>query len=165
MKKLVLLSVAALTLGGMTAQAMDRVYVGARSGYYHRGYNGCRWHRCGGGTSVGVACAPEVVEGNIAATDRTLKTVIAEPAFANATEFKTEVNRIAAIPNTNDKLGEYFGMIGIDSNNKDAVAEFVGARDVNGRWTDALQHNVGLNADQASTVAAQLQTALRGGLQ
>src|SRR5579859_6233922 len=86
----------------MIAATAQAAYVSVGVHDRYGGY-GCRWHRCGGDTRVGVACAPEVVQGNVAATDRTLKAVVATPEFATATDFKAEVNRIAALNDPNDR--------------------------------------------------------------
>ena len=112
-----------------------------------------------------ISCAPEVVKGNVAATERTLNTLIATPEFKSATVFKKSVSFIASQKAASAKVELYFSLIGIDSRDSKAVAEFMGARDVRGAWLGALEKNAGLNAAQSTAVASKLQTALRGSLQ
>lgn len=117
-------------------------------------------NRGGGSTS----CAPEVVEGNVAATERTLKTVVATPQFANAAAFKSTLQSIAKLKSQNAKVAKYFALIGVDGSNNEAVVNFVGARDIKPEWITNLQRSTQLNDQQADIVARRLQTALRGNL-
>lgn len=118
----------------------------------------------GGGITI-ASCAPEVVDGNVSATDRTLATLVRTPKFATATQFRRQVSAIAAAKSPNLKVSKYFALIGIDATHASNVVEFVGARTVDSRWTSALQRNSGLSSAQADHVALKLQTALRGSLQ
>jgi hypothetical protein len=121
--------------------------------------------RQGRGNILNVACAPEVVEGNIAATQRVLSTLATSPEFKTASRFKSTTNAIAAERSADIKLTRYFALIGIDSRDSAAVADFIGARDVRSAWVSSLESTTGLSPAQADTVARQLQTALRGSLQ
>ena len=112
-----------------------------------------------------VACAPEVVDGNVKATDRTLKTLAASSDFATAKTFKAQVSKISAQDSAGVKADQYLALAGIDSKDSEAVVEFIGAREVKGQWLNALEKNSNLSSSQAETVAKQLQTVLRGGLQ
>lgn len=154
--KIASFALAAAMLVGTAAQAYPYYHGG---GYYHRG-----WHHHDD-VAVGVACAPEVLEGNVAATDRTLKTIAAQPDFAQAAQFKAEVARIAAIQAPDQRAAEYFKLVGVDGSDKNAVANFIGARDVNPQTLVELQRSTGLTDAQANKVASELQVALRGNLQ
>jgi hypothetical protein len=111
------------------------------------------------------SCAPEVVEGNVAATERTLKVIAATPEFASATQFKSTVAQIAAGKNQNAKVAQYFALIGVDAAKSADVAEFVGSREIKGQWLSSLERSTNLSSAQADTVARQLQTSLRGSVQ
>jgi len=161
--------IAAAMLAGSVAQA----YPYGRHGGWDNGYD--RWHhddygrwhhhRHGGDeVSVGVACAPEVLKGNVAATDRVLATLAHSPEFASATTFKSAVKEIAAVPAADQRAADYFALIGVDSSNKDQVVEFIGARQVESKYVTELQRQTGLNDAQAMKVATEVQNALRGDL-
>lgn len=159
----------ALTLGSV-AQAQ---WYG--DGYDHGGYGTgrCGYYGCdqgygrsgGNGVAVGVACAPEVLEGNVAATDRTLATLAATPEFASATAFKAQLKKISAVKAPEARAAAYFKLIGVDSSNKDQVVEFVGAREVKASQLAELERATQLSGHQADQVASSLQKALRGNLQ
>lgn len=162
MMKIATLAVSAVLFAGTVAQAYpyDRYHDGYGRGGWDRHYNDDN-----DGIAVGVACAPEVLQGNVAATDRTLAALVASPDFAAATAFKAQVQRIAAIKAPDARAAEYFKLIGVDASNKDAVVEFIGARDVNSAQVVELQRSTQLSDVQANKVASTLQTALRGSLQ
>ncbi len=182
--KIVTLALAATMMIGSIAQAQwDGGYGSTyprNGGYSHYdrygrdcGYYGCgdawdRGQRRGGngdGTVViGASCAPEVLEGNVAATDRTLATLAASSQFASATTFKATVKRIAAVRSPDQRAAQYFKLIGVDASNKDQVVEFIGARDVKSSQVAELERATGLSSAQADKVASSLQTALRGQL-
>jgi hypothetical protein len=131
---------------------------------YPSGY-GCGFYGCSDVVYAGsVDCAPEVVEGNVKATDRTLKTLASSSAFADAKTFKKEVARISSMKNNSDKTNNYLALIGIHPEDSAAIVEFIGARDIKGAWLVDLQRNSGLSADQAEQAAKAVQSALRGGL-
>lgn len=117
----------------------------------------------GGGTTI--ACSPKQVSGNVATTERTLKSLASSHDFASASQFKSQIARISALSNANQKAAEYFRLAGIDTNNSQAVVDFVGAREAKGSWIVELQRNSNLSERQAEKVAMSLQGALRGGLQ
>ncbi len=110
-----------------------------------------------------ISCAPEVVKGNVAATDRVLAKLASSKEFASAAQFKSVVASIAS-EKTSMKVDRYFALIGVDSRDSSAVAEFIGARDVRGAWLTSLEKSTGVSGQQAETVARELQTALRGSL-
>jgi|GEM_PF-4528627 len=133
-------------------------------------YGGCGWdgwycHDNDGYVSGSVACAPETVEGNVATTQKTLNALAATPAFATAKTFKSELAQVAAMKDAGVKAQAYLQLAGIDSKDKAAVANFIGARDAKGSWITDLQRNADLSNTQAEAVALKLQTALRGNLQ
>jgi hypothetical protein len=109
-------------------------------------------------------CAPSDIQSNVAATDKTLKALVATPAFAKATEFKSTVAQIAAMKNPAARGDAYMKLAGINTKNSADVLAFVGARDAKGTWIVELERNGKLNEQQAETVAGSLQSALRGGL-
>ena len=162
--KIAPLALAAVMLAGTVAQAQYYRPGYGRHGGYRDGYRDGRHHRGGDSVAVGIACAPEVLQGNVAATDRILTTLASSSDFKGATQFQTEVKRIAALPKADERAAEYFNLIGVDASNKDAVVEFVGARDVKQSQVVELVRATGLTDAQANKVAASLQTSLRGDL-
>jgi hypothetical protein len=157
--KIALFVIAAAMVAG-SAQA----YPGHGRGHWHRD----RWghhHRHGSDVAVGVACAPEVLQGNVAATDRTLATLANSPEFATAATFKDAVKEISAVQAADDRAADYFALIGVDVTNKDQVVEFIGARQLDSKYVVELQRQTGLNDAQATKVATELQSTLRGNLQ
>ncbi len=134
---------------------------GGGSGYYPGCEFGCS-DTYAGGT---IACAPKTFEGNVAATDRVLKSVLATSDFASASQFKAQVAKISAMNDAGAKATAYLKIAGINSNDSKAVVAFVGARDAKGAWITDLQRNADLTSTQAETVASKLQNALRGSLQ
>lgn len=127
------------------------------------GLYGCYDNSYYGSTSVN--CAPEIVEGNTKATERTLAALVKSADFAQAKTFKAEVARIGAMKDNLDKTNNYLAMVGIDPEDSKAVVAFIGAREAKGAWLNDLEKNSGLNSKQAEQVAQAIQSALRGGLQ
>lgn len=124
------------------------------------------WNRPhGGGHHHGSSCAPEVVEGNVAATQRVLSSLAASPEFASASRFKTVINEIAAVRGDEARVARYFSLIGIDSRDSAAIADFIGAREVRSAWLASLEAATDVTPAQADLIASRLQTALRGDLQ
>ena len=118
-------------------------------------------HHDGRGTS----CAPEVVEGNVAATERVLNKVANSAEFASPQNFKNKLQMISKLRGTDEKIAQYFSLIDIDSKDSQAVESFVGARAIENNWIISLERSAGLTPQQAETIARELQIALRGDLQ
>jgi hypothetical protein len=123
------------------------------------------WPHNGGHHGGGASCAPEVVDGNVAATQRVLASLASSPEFAKAQQFKSVVHEIATVRAGETRVARYFALIGIDSRDSAAVAEFVGAREVRGTWLASLEKSTGVTPAQADVIASKLQNALRGDLQ
>jgi|GEM_PF-2930814 hypothetical protein len=111
-----------------------------------------------------IACAPEVIQGNVAATQRTLTTLAASREFANASKFKSIVSNLASIHDDQVRIARYFALIGIDSKDSAAVADFAGSREVRAQWLSSLEKSAQLTSAQSDVVASKLQSALRGDL-
>ncbi len=112
-----------------------------------------------------VYCAPETVNSNVKATDKTLKALSSSSTFSSAKKFNATVAKIAAWKNPNQKAAAYLDMVGIDAGNAKAVVEFLGAREARGSWLVELQKTSDLTEKQAEQVASAMQATLRGGLQ
>lgn len=109
------------------------------------------------------SCAPEVVDGNVNATEKVLMKLIAEPGFGGEEQFKKEVNRIAKIRDVKTKVSEYFKMV--DVNTSEDIAHFAGARDEDySKYADSLADNTGLSQDNAMKVVDSLIVSLKGSL-
>jgi hypothetical protein len=108
-------------------------------------------------------CAPEVVDGNLKATDRTLSELAASSEFAGAVTFKAELHRIQGLA-PEMRITEYFKSVGIDAGNTEQVANFIGAREVQNENLAALKSNMKLSDQQARTLIQSLAVSLAGGL-
>lgn len=112
---------------------------------------------------VHMNCAPEVVSGNLAATERVLSDLIARPEFASEEKFKSEVVRIAKINDDKRKVSEFFKMV--DVSTSEDIAHFIGAREEEySKYTDSLIDNTDLSKDNAERVVESLVTSLKGNL-
>lgn len=109
-------------------------------------------------------CAPDMVKGNVAKTDMTLRRLAASPEFVNAKKFQAYVQEVAPMRNLDVKLNKYFDLLGIDARSNADVAEFLGARRPNPQWLTSLERKADLTPRQADKVVTELSSALRGGL-
>ena len=166
MKNLTLLAVTLLAMNALAQQGHPEIPPGSIPGHDQLNPKPPGWpddwHHDQGGTA---SCAPEVIEGNVVATHRVLSNLATSPDFASAKKFKSVVREIAAARTDDVRVARYFALIGIDSRDSKAVADFVGAREIRGAWLAALEKSTGLTSSQADVVASKLQTALRGDLQ
>ena len=110
-----------------------------------------------------MSCAPEVVNGNIAATDRVLNDALSLSEFSNSEKFKAEM---AVINNSqaNEKLEKYFSILGIDPKNKEEVVQFIGSRKIDQKYIDKLGSSFEVSPTQAQSLAEKVQEALLGSL-
>ena len=114
----------------------------------------------GGGWGL-VACAPEVVEGNLAATDRILIDLSKTDEFSSATQFKSTVEELSKISDNKEKVNKYFSLVGVNGNSSKEVVEFIGAR-THDKYMPAAVKNLGLNAEQARTLVSEMAAGLKG---
>lgn len=109
------------------------------------------------------SCAPEVVDGNISATDRALNEVAASEDFAQASKFQSIVEQINNTKETKEKMGLYFTLVDVEDSSE--IAHFIGARDSELReYAQKLEQNADLSAEQADLVVSKLVQTLKGGL-
>ncbi|RYZ82303.1 MAG: hypothetical protein EOP06_21925 [Proteobacteria bacterium] len=111
-----------------------------------------------------INCAPEVIEGNVNATSRTLSSLLQTDDFNSASLFRKQVAQISNETVIGKKAQLFLALVGVDAQDSEAVVEFVGARDVKASWLMSLERNSDLTRSQATIVAAKLQTELRGSL-
>jgi len=110
------------------------------------------------------SCAPEVVEGNIVATDRVLNDLTTSSSFTNAEVFKKEVSRIAGIKDNATKMDAYFKLLDIEGATE--VVQFIGARDEEIKdYASSLEKTAALSSEQAMEVAEALKKSLKGSLE
>jgi|GEM_PF-7063053 5'-3' exonuclease len=108
-------------------------------------------------------CAPEVVNGNVSATDRALNEIAASKEFAKAEEFQFIVDQINQTKDTKEKMGLYFTLVDVKDSSE--IAHFIGARDSELReYAQKLEVNADLSAEQADLVVTKLVQTLKGGL-
>jgi hypothetical protein len=111
-------------------------------------------------------CAPEVQNGNIAAVQTTLNTLAQSPAFAAATQFKSQVAAIGAETDPQVQFGDYMNLVGMTNDpTTDDLMNFLGARAADPAAVASIQKNLNLSSDQATAVVNGVTTALKGNLQ
>ena len=118
-------------------------------GPYYRHYPRWRYYRC----------SPEMTQNSTSLVQKTLTDVAATPNFAAASTFQTFVTTTSNLTNANDKLHAYLGAVGVDSNDANAVAEFVGARD-HSIYVTAAEKNLGLSQTQGDVLVSQITQIL-----
>jgi len=114
-----------------------------------------------GGRGGGSACAPEVANGNLAATERVLREVSARPEFQDAAALKQNIEKIASLESNQAKFEAYMELVSVDSSKVDDVVNFVGARDLN-PYAASVEQKLDLSKTQSQIVVDTLVTALKG---
>lgn len=113
--------------------------------------------------ALATTCAPEVVNGNVEATQNILSDIAKSPEFEGADKFTSLVNAIESEKNVEKKINAYFSLVGVEST--EDMAYFVGARDEElADYAEILATNTELSNEQANIVAKKLSSSLRGGL-
>jgi len=113
--------------------------------------------------ALATTCAPEVVNGNVTATENTLAALSTSPEFAQADKFNSLVKTIESEKDVQKKVNAYFSLVGVETT--EDMAYFVGARDSElTDYADTLAKNAELSAEQANIVVEKLSSSLRGGL-
>ena len=110
-----------------------------------------------------LGCAPEVVEGNLKATDRILVNLAAQPAFAGADKFRAALAQLRGVDSAS-KIKAYKDYLGI-TNTAEYVA-FLKAR-TNGDRRVFIQNtmsNLDLSENQGEILVEELSKALVGEL-
>lgn len=108
-------------------------------------------------------CAPEVVDGNVSATDRALNEIASSQDFSKAEKFQGIVDQINNTEDTKEKMGLYFTLVDVQDSSE--IAHFIGARDSELReYAQKLEQNADLSAEQADLVVGKLVQTLKGGL-
>lgn len=108
-------------------------------------------------------CAPEVVDGNVSATDRALNEIADSQDFAKAQKFQEIVDQINDTKNIEEKMGLYFTLV--DVQDSEEIAHFIGARDSELReYAQKLEQNADLSAEQADLIVGKLVQTLKGAL-
>lgn len=109
------------------------------------------------------SCAPEVVDGNVSATDRALNEIVTSKDFEEAQKFQEIVGQINDTQDTRKKMGLYFSLVDVKDSNE--IAHFIGARESDLRqYAQKLELNAELSAEQADIVVKKLVQTLKGGL-
>jgi len=106
-------------------------------------------------------CAPEVVNGNLAATERVLREVTAHADFNDATLLKSNIEKIAKLESNQAKFEAYMELVSVNSANVDDVVNFVGARDLD-PYAVSVEKKLALNKAQSEIIVTTLVTALKG---
>lgn len=111
------------------------------------------------------SCAPEVVEGNLKATERVLKEASESEAFANEVKFQKQLEELSNPElETQAKINILFKDLGISPENYEEIYAFVGAREVPIKAVDALRENLEMSKENAELLAGKVQKALLGSM-
>lgn len=115
------------------------------------------------GCQIGAACAPEVQQGNIQATDRILKD-LSNGDLKNETTFRAVVSQISKLQ-PQERMSAYLKLAGVNSDNE--IAEFVGSRDqsISPKYVQTLSNNTKLSSEQSQMVLQKISAGLLGGRQ
>lgn len=109
------------------------------------------------------SCAPEVVKGNISATESALDKLAADEKFAGQKEFLDTVKAIKELKDEKKKIAALFALVDVDS--QEDIAYFIGARKSEyAKYADVLEKNVNLDGQLSSEVVETLVTSLKGSL-
>jgi hypothetical protein len=111
------------------------------------------------------SCAPEIIQGNVAATDRILKDLSNSKNFANAGRFRAVVAQISKQKDARVRMSAYLALADVNAANPTEVAHFVGERSVPEAQLAALARSTNLDRTQAAVVIESLDRGLRGSLQ
>jgi hypothetical protein len=108
-------------------------------------------------------CAPEVVNGNLSATERALNELAMSENFAQAEKFQGIIAQINETEDTETKMGLYFTLV--DVKDPTEIVQFIGARDEDLKaYAQVLEKNAELSSEQADLVVQKLVSTLKGGL-
>lgn len=119
--------------------------------------HGCGYRNCGLiGTSV--ACAPEVIHGNMSATERAL-TELSNGPLSSALKFKAKVEEARTLQES-ERMDVYLKLVGVQ--NDADVVEFITEREVSSKYIESLKVNADLNEEQARLVINKISASLLG---
>lgn len=105
-----------------------------------------------------MSCAPEVISGNLSATDNVLSK-LATDELSQAKMFKTLVANATALT-AEDRMAAYLNLLSIQDDAE--LVAFISARGVNQKYVDSLKEKAGLDNDQAQLVIEKLSQSLLG---
>ena len=127
---------------------------GGYGGGYRRGPGG--GYRGGGPTAI--RCSPEVKENTVTIAQQVLTEVAQSKEFETATQFQEFVQKTSELSNADEKLNAYLAIVGVDSKDADAVAQFIGARE-RAPYVANVEKNVGLTSSQADILVQKFSAA------
>jgi len=108
-------------------------------------------------------CAPEMVEGNLSATERALVEIANTEAFADAEKFQDIVDQVITTQDAKEKMGLFLTLV--DVSDATEIAHFIGARESElSKYTQSLEARADLSSEQAQLVVEKMITTLKGGL-
>jgi len=110
---------------------------------------GGRYHPRGGRI-----CSPEMKESTISTAEKVLTEAANSKEFEGASQFKDFVTKATKIEKVDEKLQAYFSVLGVNSQDADAVANFVGARD-HAEYRAHAEKTLGLTPSQAEVLVGK----------
>lgn len=122
-----------------------------------------------GGATAGAGllagCAPQTVENNLFATERSLLTLSQTTEFRQAYQFHSELKKADAIDNPVERMQQYYRLAGINPNNPRAIVDFLGERDFeSSHYATNVMGNLDLNRDQAVLLLESVSSSIAGDL-
>lgn len=118
-----------------------------------------------GGTAGYLAstCAPEIVEGNLSATERALVEIANTEDFIEAEKFQDIVDQIIKTHDAKEKMGLYLTLVDVEDATE--IAHFIGARESElSKYVQVLEARADLSSEQAQLVVEKMISTLKGGL-
>jgi hypothetical protein len=106
-------------------------------------------------------CAPEVVESNLKAAENVLTRMAKLPEFSEAQVFQTKVAEIQKLDSGQKKFEVFMGLVDVNPDKVDDVANFIGARDLN-QYAAVVEKKLSLNKIESQRLVEELTMALRG---
>ena len=134
---------ASILIGAIHANAID--------------YSIANWNRLDRANGI-LECAPEVKQGNIAATDKALKD-LAENELNDSGKFKQIISDAVSL-SVDARMSAYLKLVGV-ADDKELV-EFIGAREINQKYINSLSTNADLSEAQSRLVIERLSASLLG---
>ncbi len=105
-------------------------------------------------------CAPEVKSNMVSVVEKTVEEKLQKESFKDADGLRDFHAKTSKLKNSDQKLGAYMGVVGVNAKDPNQVAEFLGARD-HSPYHDKAEQSLGLNSQQADELVKDLSAKMR----
>ncbi len=104
-------------------------------------------------------CSPEVTKNSVDAINGALNRATKDPALATAKTFQDFVTSTSSLQSTEEKLSRYLKIVGVDSSDAKAIAQFMGAKD-HSAYRKAAEAALDLTPEQSEIVVREVQVEM-----